>query len=69
MQNLHLSNHRKFVDSAEECPSTSGVTLQLREANAIGTSRSGDGKENGKNRSRRLDSCLYFKPKTVFEIA
>ena len=24
----------KFVDSAEECPSTSSVTLQLRDANA-----------------------------------
>ena len=34
----------------------------------LGTSRSG-GKEKGKNRSRRLDGCLYFKPKAVFEIA
>ena len=24
----------KFVDLAEECPSTSGVTLRLRDANA-----------------------------------
>ena len=31
---LWVTNNVKFVDSAEECPSTSGVTLQLRDANA-----------------------------------
>ena len=40
----------KFVDLAEEYPSTSGVTLQLRDANA--TDFNGDGNEYGKNRSR-----------------
>ena len=46
-----VTNNVKFVDLEEECPSTSGVTLQLRDANA--TDFTGDGNENGKNRSRR----------------
>ena len=29
-----VTNNVKFVDLEEECPSTSGVTLQLRDANA-----------------------------------
>ena len=37
----------KFVDLAEECPSTSGVTLQLNDANA--TDFNGDDNEDGKN--------------------
>ena len=32
---LKVTNNVKFVDLAEECPSTSGVTLQLRDANAM----------------------------------
>lgn len=35
----------------------------------LGTSQSGDDKENGKNRSRRLDGCLCFRLRAVFEIA
>ena len=30
---LWVTNNVKFVNSAEECPSTSGVALQLRDAN------------------------------------
>ena len=38
----------KFLDLAEECPSTAGVTLELRDAND--TDFTDDGNENGKNR-------------------
>ena len=55
------------VDSAEECPSTSGVALQLRDAITIRTPEiSGDSNENGKNRSRRQNNnfapahCFYI---------
>ena len=41
-----VTNNVKFVDLAEECPSTSGVTLKLRDANA--TDFTGDGNEKAK---------------------